>query len=144
MNKNKILQVTGVGILVIVLIFGISTFVDRNKVSQNGQNEETQQTINVSLTIEGVYTNKQVTAAFGDTVLEVLQSLNEVNPELLLITKEYSGLGILVESIVGKTNGTDGEYWQYLVNGVMPQIGADKLELKEGDFVEWRFEKSEF
>jgi hypothetical protein len=143
MNKNRILQIVGIGALAFALIFGISAFVDRDRVSQNGQSEEHQQTINISLTIEDVYADKQIEAVSGNTVLEVLQSLDQEDQRLLLAIKEYSGLGILVESMYGKTNGTGDEYWQYFVNGAMPQIGADKLKLKEGDAIEWRFEKSE-
>ena len=144
MNKERSVQIGAAGLLAIAVIFGLSAFIESDRDYQDVQNEENRQTINISLTIENVYTNKQVSAVLGDTALEVLQSLDKEDPKLLLVTKEYPGLGILVESMRGKMNGTNDEYWQYFVNGVMPQIGADKLELNEGDSVAWRFEKSEF
>lgn len=143
MKNNKILQIVGLSILVFLLIFGISAFIGRNEISQNKQNEEPR-TINISLTIDGIYTDKPVEASLGNTVLEILESLNREDKNLVLMTKEYSGLGILVEGMGGNKNGDDNRYWQYFVNGLMPQIGADKFELQNGDFVEWRFEKSEF
>ena len=44
----------------------------------------------------------------------------------------------------GAANGTDEKYWQYLVDGIMPQIGADQYILKDGESIEWNFEKSAY
>ncbi len=68
--------------------------------------------------------------------------MDDRNEKMELTTKEYSGLGTLVESMGGNTNGTNDQYWQYKVNGIMPQIGADKLEVKSGDTIEWYFDKT--
>ena len=143
MNKN-VLQILGVGTIALALIFGLSVYIDRQSNLQNAPTEDVQETINISLSIEGVYTNKSIPVAVGDTVYEVLQTLNEDDSELLLVAKEYPGLGILIEGMNGKINGEDDKYWQYFVNDTMPQVGADKLELKDGDVVEWRYEVSQF
>ena len=143
MNKN-VLQILGVGTIALALIFGLSVYIDRQSNLQNAPTEDVQETINISLSIEGVYTNKSIPVAVGDTVYEVLQTLDKEDSELLLVAKEYSGLGILIEGINGKINGEDDKYWQYFVNDTMPQVGVDKLELKDGDYVEWRYEKSQF
>ena len=143
MNK-KILQILGVGTLAVALILGLSVYIDRQGDLQNAPTEDVQETINISLSIEDIYVNKSISVAVGDTAYEVLQALDEEDPELLLVAKEYPGLGILIEGINGKINGEDDKYWQYFVNGTMPQVGADKLELKDGDVVEWRYEVSQF
>lgn len=143
MNK-KILQILGVGTLAVALILGLSVYIDRQGDLQNAPTEDVQETINISLSIEDIYVNKSISVAVGDTAYEVLQALDEEDPELLLVAKEYPGLGILIEGINGKINGEDDKYWQYFVNGTMPQVGADKLELKDGDIVEWRYEVSQF
>ncbi|PIR86005.1 hypothetical protein COU14_01160 [Candidatus Kaiserbacteria bacterium CG10_big_fil_rev_8_21_14_0_10_44_10] len=143
MNK-KVLQILGVGTLAVALILGLSVYIDRQGDLQNAPTEDVQETINISLSIEDIYVNKSISVAVGDTAYEVLQALDEEDPELLLVAKEYPGLGILIEGINGKINGEDDKYWQYFVNGTMPQVGADKLELKDGDIVEWRYEVSQF
>ena len=143
MNK-KILQILGVGTLAVALILGLSVYIDRQGDLQNAPTEDVQETINISLSIEDIYVNKSISVAVGDTAYEVLQALDEEDPELLLVAKEYPGLGILIEGINGKINGEDDKYWQYFVNDTMPQVGADKLELKDGDVVEWRYEVSQF
>ncbi len=61
-----------------------------------------------------------------------------------LQSKDYGEMGILVEKIGEKKNGDDGKYWMYYVNGQMASVAANKQEIKAGDKVEFRFEKSEF
>lgn len=46
---------------------------------------------------------------------------------------------VFVTSINGTTNGQDGRYWQYWVNGVYPGVGADHFALSDGGAVLWRF-----
>jgi len=144
MSKKRIWQILGASSMSFVLVLGFSVFIDRDQNFHDVQSRETPQTITVSLIIEDLYAGKPLSVSSGDTVLEVLQALDAEDSRLRLTTKEYSGLGILIESMNGKTNGTNDEYWQYKVGGVMPQIGADKLELKDRDSVEWYFDKSEF
>ena len=60
-----------------------------------------------------------------------------------LKTQNYSGLGALITSMGGLTNGTDKQYWQYKINGVEPQIGASGYILKPGDRVDWFFGPSQ-
>ncbi len=52
--------------------------------------------------------------------------------------------GVFIESIKGIKNGDEGKYWQYYVNGTLGDVAADKKILKNGDIVEWRFEKVPF
>lgn len=60
-----------------------------------------------------------------------------------LKTKNYD-IGVMIIAIGNKENGQGGKYWLYYVNKEMPQIAADKKELKEGDKVEFKFAKSPF
>lgn len=143
MSKKTIWQIIGLGAIVIALLFGISAITERNEVAQESA-QTIPQTGDLSITIEGLFTDKNVQFSSPKTALEILQQLDAEQEEMHLATKEYSGLGVLVEGIGGKTNGVNDEYWQYKVNGVMPQVGADKLEVKNGDAIEWYFDKSEF
>jgi hypothetical protein len=45
-----------------------------------------------------------------------------------------------VDSINNILSGTDGNYWQYYVNGQLPLISADKYTVKNGDVLVWSFE----
>lgn len=143
MNTRQVWQVVGMGVLILTLVVGLSVYTSRMSTSAEPSIQEAVAGT-VSLTIGGLYENKQVSIASGDTVLQILQTLNTQDPKLQLSVKEYSGLGILVEDMHGQKNGTANKYWQYKVNGVMPQIGADQLKLKNGDSVEWLFGPSEF
>jgi hypothetical protein len=97
----------------------------------------------VTLSIEGVSTDTPRAITSGETALQLLEALNATDPNLKLTTKAYSGMGVLVEGIGGKTNGTDQKYWQYKVNGTMPMVGADQYQLASGDSIEWYFTGSQ-
>ncbi|MFX0142088.1 MAG: DUF4430 domain-containing protein, partial [Candidatus Hodarchaeota archaeon] len=47
---------------------------------------------------------------------------------------DYGDMGIIVESIDGKTGN-----WLYSVNDVSPGVSAKKYNLKNGDIVKWTF-----
>jgi len=78
----------------------------------------------------------------GMTALDLLKSATE-RSNIILEAKTYD-IGAFVEAIGNKKNGDEGKYWLYYVNGQMPQISADKEELRTGDEVEFKFEKSPF
>ena len=72
------------------------------------------------------------------TVLDLLKRLSEEN-QLNLATQDYENLGTLVIGLGDKKNGDNNKYWQYFVNGQMPQVGAGSFLLSGGEEVEWRF-----
>lgn len=70
----------------------------------------------------------------NETALSLLQRTQSIT------VKQYS-YGILVESINGYTNGTDGMYWKYLVNGKEATVGAGDYHIVPNDILVWKFEK---
>jgi len=143
MSTKTIWRAIGVGAIVVALLLGISVFTTRSEMAQ-APAQTTRQTQTATITIEGLYADKTVQFSSPKTVLDLLRQLDAEREEVRLVTKEYPGLGVLVESIGGTTNGTNGEYWHYRVNGVLPQVGADKFEINNGDAIEWFFAKPEF
>jgi hypothetical protein len=53
--------------------------------------------------------------------------------------KQYS-FGVLVESIGGVTPDNQ-HFWKLYLNGQASQVGADQLQLHDGDVVEWKIDK---
>lgn len=141
MNTNRTYIAGGIAVLALVAII----FMYPGWVSAPTQliNQEAPQSGSVLLSVQGLYAGKQVAITQDETALEVLQKLDAADPQLRLSTKEYAGLGTLVDGMHGLKNGTDKKYWQYKVNGVMPQIGAGAYTLKTGDSVEWTFSASQ-
>jgi hypothetical protein len=92
----------------------------------------------ITLTIQDLYTNKDIRVTADETILQVLQELNAQDPALALDTKVYAGMGTLITRLGTHANGNEGN-WQYKVNGVTPQIGADVYVLKGGEKIEWFF-----
>ncbi len=55
--------------------------------------------------------------------------------------KTYSGMGKLIEEINGiKNNGEKN--WIYYVNNQKANIGVSNYQIKSGDVVSWKYEKS--
>lgn len=132
----------GIIIVLILVVGGAFVFYPSPDVTIPPQETVQNNEISVSLSVEGVYESKTVTAHSDETALSLLERLNEEDSQVTLEVKKYSGLGSLVENIGELHNGTDNKYWQYTVNDVMPQIGADKFTLSNGDQIKWFFNTS--
>ena len=72
----------------------------------------------------------------GNTAFDALKAI-EQRHAIALQAKEFTGLGMFVESIGGVKN-TQTAYWQYWVNGEYSTVGSDQYELKEGDQITWK------
>ncbi|MCS7131479.1 MAG: DUF4430 domain-containing protein [Hadesarchaea archaeon] len=68
----------------------------------------------------------------GTTVFEVLDRIADVG------YKEYPGLGKFVVSIDNVEQTTD-RWWLYQVNGIYPNIAADRYMVADGDNILWKF-----
>lgn len=53
--------------------------------------------------------------------------------------KSYD-FGVFVESING-VKPDEKHFWKLYINGAESQVGADKLQTKDGDVVEWKLEE---
>jgi hypothetical protein len=93
----------------------------------------------ITLTIQGVYQSTTTEITSGQTLLAFLTHLNDIDPSLALGTQDYGDMGVLVTTMGGLVNGTDGKYWQYTVNEIAPLIGADQYVLQATDAVVWEF-----
>ena len=82
------------------------------------------------------YRNINVT---GSTTLFALTEELTKNNNLAFETKEYKGLGVLIEKIGEKKNGVGNRYWPYWVNNVSVQVGAGEYQVKAGAVIEWKF-----
>lgn len=140
-NNRTYIAITGALLFVCVAI--VFLYTSQIPTPVQPANQELPQTSSISLSIQGLYEHKQITITSDETALQVLQTLEVGDPQLQLSTKEYPGMGTLVTGMHGNINGNDKNYWQYKVNGVMPQIGADQLTLKNGDVIEWFFSPSQ-
>lgn len=93
----------------------------------------------VTLSIEGVLAATTTAISEGETVLELLTRLDSRDDSIALSTQDYGDMGILVTALGGHANGTDGKYWQYTVDGVVPLVGADQYTLTDGETLVWEF-----
>ena len=145
MKKNIFVVI---GLLIIIAASG--WIIISNTIEQLGEEETTgivgQEEVGkeVVLIIDNGIQPKRFTAEFrgGMTAFDLLKNKVEES-NLVFKTKTYD-IGILVEAIGDEENGQDGKYWLYYVNEEMPMVASDKNEIKAGDKVEFKFEKSTF
>ena len=74
--------------------------------------------------------------ASGANALEVLESASIAGEFYYHVT--ITSFGPYVDQ-VGRYGGSDSSGWVFKVNGVSPPVGADKVELKDGDSVLWYY-----
>lgn len=75
----------------------------------------------------------------GASVYDVMTTLASTTA-FRFKAKHYSSMGYFIEEIDGVKN-SNGAYWTLYVNGKYSPIGASDYVLKEGDNIEWKFEK---
>ena len=81
---------------------------------------------------QGILFDEAGTAAKGTTVYQAL-----VETELPLEVDSSSYV-----SGIGNAIANDGKAgWMFTVNGEMPCVGADKVEIADGDSIEWKYYK---
>jgi hypothetical protein len=74
--------------------------------------------------------------ASGANALEVLENASIAGEFYYHVTN--TSFGPYVDQ-VGRYGGTESSGWVFKVNGVSPPVGADKVELKDGDSVLWYY-----
>ena len=74
--------------------------------------------------------------AVASTPLQALQVAAQAGEFYAHVTA--SSFGNYVDQI-GFYPGAGDSGWAYKVNGVSPPVGADQVQLKDGDFVEWYY-----
>lgn len=150
---NKILIV----VFIFVLLFIVAFFLGADTVSKNGENNSVDTSSSISNNIKE--TDKLSASEENKSDKTIVYSFNKNNEESTVFSElinygkennieiEYNNnysFGVFIESINGIKNGDDGKSWLYYVNGILGDVSADKKVLKDGDAVEWRFEKAPF
>jgi hypothetical protein len=143
--KKNIYIIAGLGI--IIIIGGWLLFTNVFSQPKIEENNIVQETIKKEATIvidygEGDLNSFDIKFEEGATAFDLLKNKTE-ELNITLETKSYD-IGVMIEKIGDKKNGQDQKYWLYYVNGEAPMVSADKLEMKAGDKVEFKFEKSIF
>lgn len=78
----------------------------------------------------------------GATVFDFLKKATE-EKNIQLKTKEYD-FGIMITQIGKKENTKRGKNWLFYLNGERAKEAVNKIDLKPGDKVEFKYEKNPF
>jgi hypothetical protein len=99
-----------------------------------------QTSVHIIINTDGWSISHNLVATPGETALSVLERSAQQNGFSVETTYYAQFDSTLVTSINHAAGGTDGKYWQYYVNGKLPEIGADKYVISNGDVLVWSFE----
>jgi hypothetical protein len=99
-----------------------------------------QTSIHIIINGDGWSLSDNLVASQGETALSALERTAEQNGFSVETTYYAQFDSTLVISINHAVGGTDGKYWQYYINGKLPEIGADKYSVMNGDILTWSFE----
>ncbi len=99
-----------------------------------------QTSVHININGDGWTITDNLVAYKGDTALSLLERCAQQNGFTVESTYYAQFDSTLVNSINNAAGGTDGKYWQYYVNGGLPDVGADKCILVNGDVLTWSFE----
>lgn len=141
---KKTINVRTILLIIMCIVLGV-LFVKNGLESKNGVGSSTtKQTTkpSVSVSIDTGKSTEVLTASVSaNTPFEALRITAEQNNRELS-TKQYD-FGVFVTGI-GDVMTTTEYGWIYYVNSLSGTVAADIYELKSGDQVEWKFEKSIF
>jgi hypothetical protein len=82
---------------------------------------------------QGILYDGGGTVEKGTTVYQAL-----IDADLPLAVDSSSGSAYVYG--IGNAIADDGKAgWLFFVNGAMPSVGADKVEIADGDAIEWKY-----
>jgi len=143
-SMKKTINARTILLIIMCVVLGV-LFVRNGLETKNAEKKTVTQTTakpSVSITIDNGKQTEMLTASVSaSTPYEALTVAAEQGKRTLT-TKQYD-FGIFVTG-VGDVVGASDYGWIYYVNSVSGTVAADKYELKTGDQVQWKFEKSIF
>ncbi|MCX6779475.1 MAG: DUF4430 domain-containing protein [Candidatus Magasanikbacteria bacterium] len=86
----------------------------------------------------------QITIVEDETVYQVMLRLKQ-EQGLVFEVKDYSGVGVFVESISNLANNSrKNKFWMYYLNGKTANTGISLTKLHYNDLITWRYEEGKF
>ena len=120
------------GLLIVVIAsLGINSYLSYTTKALEGEIR-----VNAKIDFGTSEKNRMIEVKNGTTVLEVLESIADVE------TKEYTGMGKLVTSIDGVKQDSEHS-WLYFVNGELASISVDNYKLSEDSSFTFKYLSSE-
>ena len=83
--------------------------------------------------------NYSLSVPVGSTVYDAMNMLAS-STNFSFSATLYSGLGYFVDEINGIKN-QNGSYWTLYVNGTYSNVGASTYVLRNGDIIDWKYQK---
>lgn len=123
--------------LAILITFGLGLWLVLTQINTNPPSKS-QSTPLQSETTETPKAGRIEISYSAEPGISSLEQLKKEARDVVVLNSEY---GKFVDSIEGHKGGTEGKYWSFYVNSKMSEVGADSYIQKEGDTIEWKFQK---
>lgn len=81
----------------------------------------------------------QFTVTATGTVLEAMKTHQTTKPAFTFAGREFTGLGLLVESINGQSSA-NGFYWTLYINNTLADRGVSTAMVYPDDLITWRYQ----
>ena len=99
-----------------------------------------QTSVRIAIVGDGWTISDNLVSYKEDTAFSLLERCSVKNGFTVTSTYYAQFDSTLINSINNAAGGTDGKYWQYYVNDQLPNVGADKCPISNGDSIRWSFE----
>ena len=141
---KKTIHARTILLIIMCIVLGV-LFVKNGLETKQAAKKTVTQTVSkpaVSVTIDNGSPTELFTASVSASSPYEALTIAAKQGQRTVTTKQYD-FGIFVTGI-GQVMTTNDFGWIYYVNAVSGNVAADKYELKIGDQVQWKFEKSIF
>ena len=137
--QNKVIKILPLALagIIVALLLLLLLPVSRDTTTPTVVEDSLRQTFPITIKAgEATYTADVVA---GTNMYDAMLAIRE-KTSFDFTSKEYTGLGYLVESINGVMNA-GGTYWTIYINGEYSEVGASQYILQSEDVIEFRYEK---
>lgn len=155
-NKSNFKLYLGLAALAAIFVAGVATMVVRaykatvekkpvpqeQQIKSEDAKESETKKVDCNLKIDSGDESSVATVSANikadNNVLDCLQRASAAQGFEVVV--KNSSFGTLVQKIGDKENDSQN-FWMFYVSGELGQVSADKAEIKDGDMVEWRYER---
>ena len=140
-------------LLLVLVLTGCLNVTDKtgNSPNQNSntnttikKSEDTPASSELSVTLKIADKSFPLKVKKGTTGFEMMEMAKKDGKIEYKATK-YEGMGYSIDEINGQaSNSKENMYWSFYLNNKLAPVGISDYKLKDGDVIEWRFEKAVF
>lgn len=141
-GKKTALQAAALVCVLSAALIGLWLLAEYLNVQQEVAAPENPLTVSLRIEKEGEWTIEYLNVkTYNNTVYKLLIECRKACNFSVEYTTWKGYDAVFINAINGTRNGEEGKWWQYYVNDIYGDIACDRMEVADGDLLEWRFEE---